>query len=66
MAKIKLKTKKGAAKRFKATKNGFKHRRQNRGHNFTAHSQKSKRQLRAHKLINDADVKSIERMLTGS
>ncbi|MEM1091151.1 MAG: 50S ribosomal protein L35 [Pseudomonadota bacterium] len=59
----KMKTNRGAAKRFKKTASGFK-----RGHAFTSHiltkmSQKRKRNLRGTTQVDAADVKSVKRML---
>ena len=59
----KLKTNSGAAKRFRRTKNGFKHRATNRGHNFTGRSMKRKRQLRGLDAVSPADVAGLKRML---
>ena len=58
----KIKTKSGAAKRFKKTANGFKHRNAFRSHILTKKSPKRKRQLRGTKLIAKSDVASIKRM----
>lgn len=57
------KTNRGAAKRFKVTAGGLKHKRAFRNHILTKKSQKLKRQLRANRLVNKSDVKSICRML---
>lgn len=60
----KIKTKRGAAKRFRKTASGkFK-----RGHAFTSHiltkmSQKRKRNLRGNTMISKADTKAIARMV---
>ena len=59
----KIKTKSGAAKRFKKTANGFKHRNAFRSHILTKKSTKRKRQLRHLKDIAPADVPLIKRML---
>jgi large subunit ribosomal protein L35 len=64
MAKVKLKTNKGAAKRFKKTgKGGFKHRQSFRNHISTKKSSKRMRQLRRLKTVNDSDTASIRQML---
>jgi large subunit ribosomal protein L35 len=63
MAKIKLKTNRGATKRFKVTKGGLKRKRAFRNHILTKKTQKLKRQLRSNVLVNKSDVKSICRML---
>lgn len=63
----KLKTNRGAAKRFKKTANGgFKYRQANRNHILTKKSTKRMRRLRGMKMIKDCDVKSIVKMLAGS
>jgi large subunit ribosomal protein L35 len=62
----KLKTHRGAAKRFRARKNDFKFRRANRNHILTKASQKVKRHARAQGAIADCDAPAIERMLTGA
>lgn len=60
----KMKTNRGAAKRFKKTASGgFK-----RGHAFTSHiltkmKQKRKRNLRGTDMVNASDKKSVKRML---
>ena len=56
MSKVKLKTKRGAAKRFKATKNGFKRGASHRRHILTKKSTKRKRHLRAPSMIAKSDV----------
>jgi large subunit ribosomal protein L35 len=65
MAKIKLKTNRGATKRFKVTAGGrgVKRRRAFRNHILTKKTKKLKRQLRPNVLVNKSDVKSICRML---
>ncbi|MDJ0654870.1 MAG: 50S ribosomal protein L35 [Xanthomonadales bacterium] len=60
----KLKTNRGAAKRFRKTASGG----YKRGHAFTSHiltkmSQKRKRKLRGTTQVKDADVKAIKQML---
>ncbi|MCY0963678.1 50S ribosomal protein L35 [Parathalassolituus penaei] len=59
----KIKTKSGAAKRFKKTANGFKHRKAFRSHILTKKSTKRKRHLRGSVLVNARDVASVARML---
>lgn len=60
----KLKTHKGAAKRFKRTaKGGFKHRRAFRNHILTKKTTSRKRQLRSNKMIHSSDQKAVARML---
>ncbi|MBA2654829.1 MAG: 50S ribosomal protein L35 [Gammaproteobacteria bacterium] len=63
MAKVKLKTNRGATKRFKVTAGGIKRKRAFRNHILTKKTQKLKRQLRSNVLVNKSDVKSICRML---
>lgn len=59
----KMKSKRGAAKRFKPTANGFKHKQSFTSHILTKKSPKRKRQLRGTKQIADADVGAVSRML---
>lgn len=59
----KLKSNSGAAKRFRRTAKGFKHRRTNRNHILTKMAPKRKRQLRGLKAVSDADVGRLQRML---
>lgn len=59
----KLKTNRGAAKRFRATKNGFKHRSVNRNHILTKKAQKRSRHLRATGHVDDSDKLSVKRLL---
>jgi large subunit ribosomal protein L35 len=65
MSKIKIKSHSGAAKRFKKTGNGFKHRQAHRAHILTKKSTKRKRHLRAQLQISAADKPLIKRMLPG-
>lgn len=60
----KLKTNRGAAKRFKQTATGkFKHRRAYRNHILTKKSVKRKRNLRANGVIDKSDTRAIARLL---
>ena len=59
----KMKTKSGAAKRFKKTANGFKHKQSFTSHILTKKSPKRKRQLRGTKQVAQADQPLITRML---
>ncbi|OGT65117.1 MAG: 50S ribosomal protein L35 [Gammaproteobacteria bacterium RIFCSPHIGHO2_12_FULL_45_9] len=59
----KLKTNRGAAKRFQATANGFKHRCSLRNHKLTNKSVKRKRQLRAGTAVAEVDQPAIQRLL---
>lgn len=63
----KLKTSRGAAKRFKLTPSGkIKHRKANRNHILTKKAPKRKLQLRADGFIAKSDERSVKRMLQGS
>ncbi len=60
----KMKTNRGAAKRFKKTASGgFKRAQSHRRHILTKKSTKRKRHLRAGEMIHDNDTRSIRRML---
>ena len=59
----KLKTNRGAAKRFRRTAKGFKHRQAFRNHILTKKASKRKRQLRGLEAVADADVARVRRML---
>ena len=60
----KLKTHKGAAKRFKRTgKGGFKHKKANLQHILTKKNSNRKRKLRALSMVSDNDHASIAQML---
>ncbi|WP_127555126.1 50S ribosomal protein L35 [Saccharospirillum alexandrii] len=59
----KIKSNSGAAKRFKKTANGFKHKQSFRSHILTKKSTKRKRHLRGTQLIAESDVALIKRML---
>ena len=60
----KLKTNRGAAKRFKKTSSGkYKRRSSHMNHILTKKSSKRKRQLRSSSLISDGDLKSIKKLL---
>ena len=59
----KLKTKRGAAKRFRKTSSGFKHKQANKNHILTKKAQKRKRQLRGMEGVAKADVPVLRRML---
>ena len=60
----KLKTNRGAAKRFKKTGSGkYKKSSSHMNHILTKKSSKRKRHLRSSSLIADADVKSINKLL---
>ena len=60
----KLKTNRGAAKRFSRTASGrFKHRQAHRNHILTKKRTKRKRQLRSMLIIHSSDQKAIEKMV---
>ena len=60
----KMKTNRGAAKRFKQSASGkFRHRQSFRSHILTKKSTKRKRQLRSVIAIHDNDQKAVARML---
>lgn len=63
----KLKTNRGAAKRFKKTASGgYKYRQANRNHILTKKSTKRMRRLRGMKMLKDCDAKLVKNMLAGS
>jgi large subunit ribosomal protein L35 len=60
----KLKTNKGAAKRFRRTASGgYKHRGANKNHILTKKPSKRKRQLRGLRGVSPSDVGGLDRML---
>jgi large subunit ribosomal protein L35 len=59
----KIKTKSGAAKRFKKTAGGIKHRQSHRAHILTKKSTKRKRHLRANLMVHASDQATLKRML---
>jgi large subunit ribosomal protein L35 len=60
----KMKTNRGAAKRFSKTASGkLKHRQSHRSHILTKKSTKRKRQLRSIILLNDHDQKAAARLV---
>jgi len=61
---IKLKTNRGAYKRFKKTKNGnYKHKQSHLRHILTKKSSKRKRQLRPLKCVDKSHEKALKRAL---
>lgn len=62
----KLKTNRGAAKRFKRTANGYKHAQSHKRHILTKKNAKRKRQLRPMAMVKPCDVLSVSRMLCDS
>ena len=63
MSNAKLKTRRGAAKRFKATGSGYKRKSANRSHILTKMTTKRKRNLRGTSQVDAADTKAVKRML---
>lgn len=59
----KLKTNRGAAKRFRATAGGFKCRRSFRNHILTKKATKLKRHRRATGMVDECDAGSVSRMM---
>lgn len=59
----KMKTNRGAAKRFRRTAKGFKHRQAFRNHILTKKAPKRKRQLRGLDDVAPADVAAVRRLL---
>ena len=59
----KIKTHSGAAKRFKRTATGYKHKQAFKNHILTKKSTKRKRHLRKLEDVARADVPSVKRML---
>ena len=60
----KMKTHRGAAKRFKATGKGrLKHKQPYTSHILTSKTAKRKRQLRASAILSNAETKSLRRLL---
>ncbi|BFM21389.1 50S ribosomal protein L35 [Gilvimarinus japonicus] len=59
----KAKVHSGAAKRFKKTAAGYKHKHANKSHILTKMTTKRKRQLRGTSIINAVDAPAIDRML---
>lgn len=59
---MKLKTKRGAAKRFKKTATGFKRKQAYKRHILTKKSPKRIRQLRGLKMIHKSDEAAVRRM----
>ena len=59
----KMKSKRGAAKRFQERGEGYKCRRANRNHILTKKTAKRKRQIRGTQAVAKCDTPSIDRML---
>lgn len=60
---VKLKSNRGAAKRFRKTANGFKSYSAKRRHQMTCKTQKMKRQARRGLQVPDEEIGRIEQML---
>jgi large subunit ribosomal protein L35 len=63
MKMSKIKTHRGAAKRFKQTAGGWKRKSANKSHILTKMTTKRKRQLRGTSLVHPSDKPLIDRML---
>jgi large subunit ribosomal protein L35 len=59
----KAKVHSGAAKRFKKTASGYKHKHANKSHILTKMTTKRKRQLRGTSIMNASDKKLVDGML---
>lgn len=59
----KLKTNRGAAKRFRKTGSGYKCRSANRSHGFTQKTKKIKRHARTGLRVRDEDMGRVDQML---
>ena len=59
----KMKTASGAAKRFRKTATGYKHKKANKNHILTKKAPKRKRQLRGMGAVAKADVPALRKML---
>ncbi len=59
----KAKVHSGAAKRFKKTASGYKHKHANKSHILTKMTTKRKRQLRGTQTMNKSDAGLVDRML---
>ncbi len=59
----KAKVHSGAAKRFKKTAAGYKHKHANKSHILTKMTTKRKRHLRGTSVLNAADTPAVDRML---
>ncbi|MCY4142582.1 MAG: 50S ribosomal protein L35 [Gammaproteobacteria bacterium] len=59
----KLKTHRGAAKRFRRTSTGYKHKRTGKNHLQTKKSQQRKRQLRGFKAVSPGDTAKLDALL---
>ena len=57
------KTHSGAAKRFKKTASGYKHKHQHKSHILTKMTTNRKRQLRGTSILNSSDKPRVDRML---
>ncbi|MDY0006707.1 MAG: 50S ribosomal protein L35 [Spongiibacteraceae bacterium] len=62
----KIKVHSGAAKRFKKTASGYKHKHANKSHILTKMTTKRKRQLRGTDTLSPGDKKLVDRMFRAS
>lgn len=62
----KLKSNRGAAKRFRATAKGFKRGQSHKRHILTKKAPKRKRQLRSPSMVHETDVGRVKQMLPHS
>lgn len=60
---MKIKTKRGAAKRFKKTASGFKHKCAFKNHILTKKSGKRIRQLRKKQMVAECDAPNVARLV---
>lgn len=63
MANAKIKSNRGAVKRFRKTANGYKFRRAFRNHILTKKATGAKRDKRANGMVDSSDVAHVARML---
>ena len=59
----KVKSHSGAAKRFKKSAAGYKHKRQHKSHILTKMSTKRKRKLRGTRILGNSDSPRVDRLL---
>ena len=59
----KMKTNRGAAKRFRRTAKGFKHKRSNKSHILTKMAPKRKRRLKSFAAVSAADRAAVRRLV---
>ena len=59
----KMKTNRGAAKRFNKTASGYKHRQAFTSHNFSSKTKKRKRHLRKQEMLSSSDERRLSKLL---